>query len=69
MKLDLFLVLFGLIVVAVGVTCWTMIATGGYYEEAGSFQAGPFEYAIAVGGTVLGGGLFVVGLIRMIVKH
>ncbi len=59
----LFLILCGLLIGAIGVTFLVMIGSGEYGPWS------PLSYAIGVGGTVLGGGLFVAGLIRMILRR
>lgn len=63
----LFLVLCSLPIGAIGVTFLVMLSQAGTFT--GEIGPGPFEYAIGVGGTVIGGGLFITGLIRMILRR
>lgn len=76
MKLGIFLVIFGLILAGIGVAAWQYAQSAmweaqlgeifGYHEQ---YEQALLIRAIGLGVTVVGGGLFIGGIVRMIVKR
>lgn len=62
MKLGIFLLVFGVVLAAAGVAFWQYMLL-----HLGS--ASPIEIAVGIGVTVLGGGLVLGGIVRMVLKR
>jgi|GEM_PF-3173719 hypothetical protein len=74
MKLGIFLLVFGLILAGIGVAAWQYgldLSTTilGIPRNANEYEIGTWCKAGGLGLTVLGGGLAIGGIVRMIVKR
>jgi len=72
MKLGIFLLVFGLLIAAVGVSAWQYVEPAMLEAIIGEYSDADLLVLIRAGGiglTVFGGGLALGGIVRMIVKR
>ena len=75
MKLGILMLVLGLIIAGVGIAAWIYADSGTSYfiditrSPGGWMVEGQAADAVGIGGAVLGGGLAIGGIVRMIVKR